>query len=328
MWQDIIKIPLPFMSSPLTIHGFGLMLVIGLFVAMYVAKTLARRNGLNPEDFANAAILGLFSGIIGARLSHVLENLAEFTRPERGFFGNLMEVFNVPSGGLTYYGGFLLAFPTLVIYARMKKIPIRLGMDIVAPCLMIGLGFGRLGCFLNGCCYGAECTLPWAMTFPYHSYAYQEQFEKNEVMPPDELLYATTDNKIALQPPERIETRAKTEGDALLKLMREQRSRPVHPAQLYSAFTALLLAAICIVYLPQRRFDGEVFAMMMILESIGRFLLEIVRAEPVVLKIGPYGMSFSMVLSVVLLIGGMVLWAGFAKKRVRAPSGITVRTSM
>ena len=53
-------------------------------------------------------------------------------------------------------------------------------MDIIAPCLMIGLGFGRIGCFLNGCCHGAECNLPWAVTFPYHSNAYVDQFRRQE----------------------------------------------------------------------------------------------------------------------------------------------------
>lgn len=301
------------MSNPLVIHGFGLMLVIGLFVAMGVMKHLAKKSGLNPEHFANAAILGLFSGILGARLSHVFENFSEFTKPERGVWGNLLEVFNVPSGGLTYYGGFLLAFPTLVIYAKIKKIPIRLGMDIVAPCLMIGLGFGRLGCFLNGCCYGAQCDLPWAMTFPYHSYAYQEQFEKDEIHPPAELLHVTEDNKVGLDSPELIQKRANVEGDDILKLMRQQRSLPVHPAQLYSAFTALLLSGVCLAYFPQRRFNGEVFAGMMILESIGRYLLEIVRAEPPVITILGHGWSFSMVLSVFLLLAGIILWFSFAR---------------
>ena len=84
------------------------------------------------------------------------------------------------SGGLTYYGGFLLALPVTVLYGVNKKVPIRLGMDIIAPCLMIGLGFGRIGCFLNGCCHGAECDLPWAVRFPYYSNAYIDQFADQE----------------------------------------------------------------------------------------------------------------------------------------------------
>src|SRR5437773_602560 len=180
MLQDIFRIPLPFhlpvIGDQIVIHGFGLMLVIGFLCAMSLAKYLARRSGQDPEVFANAALLALFAGVLGARLSHVLENIDEFTDPKLGFFGNLANVLNISSGGLTYYGGFLLALPTLLIYAIVKKVPLRLGMDIIAPCLMIGLGFGRIGCFLNGCCYGAQCDVPWAVRFPYNSYAYQDEF--------------------------------------------------------------------------------------------------------------------------------------------------------
>src|SRR5262245_50327678 len=120
MLQDILRIPLPFhlplIGDQIVIHGFGLMLVIGFLAAMSLAKFLARRSGLAAETFANATLLALFAGVLGARLSHVLENLNEFTDPRRSAFENLGNVFNITSGGLTYYGGFLLAFPTLVIY--------------------------------------------------------------------------------------------------------------------------------------------------------------------------------------------------------------------
>src|SRR3954470_20084804 len=186
MLQDLIHIPLPFklpmVGSEIVIHGFGLMLVIGFLCAMWLARFMARRSRIDPELFSNAALIALFTGVLGARLSHVLENYSYFAR-------NPGEIFDIGSGGLTYYGGFLLAFPILVIYARRKHIPIRIGMDIVAPCLMIGLAFGRIGCFLNGCCYGAECALPWAVQFPYGSYAYQDQYDHQELKSvPDQLV--------------------------------------------------------------------------------------------------------------------------------------------
>src|SRR5437764_14043393 len=164
MLQDIIRFSI--FGHEIAIHGFGLMLVIGFLCAMTLAKFLARRSGQDPENFANAALLGLFAGVIGARLSHVLENLGDFTRSDLGLWGNLRNVFDIGSGGLTYYGGFLLALPTLIIYARIKKVPLRLGMDIIAPCLMVGLGFGRIGCFLHGCCYWSECDLRLAVPLP------------------------------------------------------------------------------------------------------------------------------------------------------------------
>src|SRR4030095_6967836 len=141
------------------IYSYGLMMVIGFLCAIQLAKFLAKRSGLDPELFVNAGLLALVTGVLGARLSHVLENFAQYTNPHRSAWDNLIDAVNIRSGGLTYYGGFLLAFPTLVIYAVKKKLPLRLGMDIVAPCIVIGLGFGRIGCYLNGCCYAERLRL-------------------------------------------------------------------------------------------------------------------------------------------------------------------------
>jgi phosphatidylglycerol:prolipoprotein diacylglycerol transferase len=169
MLQVLFRIP----GLDIPIYSYGLMMVIGFICAIQLAKFLARRSGLDPELFVNAGLLALITGVVGARLSHVLENLSQYTTvtANRSAWDNFVDAINIRSGGLTYYGGFLLAFPTLVYYALKKKIPLRLGMDIVAPCIVIGLGFGRIGCFLNGCCYGDRCELPWAVTFPYHSFA-------------------------------------------------------------------------------------------------------------------------------------------------------------
>jgi phosphatidylglycerol:prolipoprotein diacylglycerol transferase len=153
MKQVILDIHLG--SWHLPIYGYGLMLVIGFLIAAHWAKYLARRSGLDGEFFVNVALLALVTGIIGARASHILENLGDFTRADRTVGENLLNMINLRSGGLTYYGGFLLAFPTLAGYVIWKKIPLRLAMDIAAPCLMVALGFGRVGCFMNGCCYGA-----------------------------------------------------------------------------------------------------------------------------------------------------------------------------
>src|SRR5205823_4519115 len=82
--------------------------------SMLLGRFLARRSRLDPEVSSNAALIALFTGVLGARLSHVLENFGYFVNNPR-------EIFDIGSGGLTYYGGFLLAFPILVLYARKKK---------------------------------------------------------------------------------------------------------------------------------------------------------------------------------------------------------------
>jgi phosphatidylglycerol---prolipoprotein diacylglyceryl transferase len=324
MLQDIIRFSL--FGHEIAIHGFGLMMVIGFLCAMYLGKFLARRSGIDPETFANACLLGLFTGVIGARLSHVLENLGDFTRSDRSVLENLKEIVNLSSGGLTYYGGFLLAFPTLVLYATRKKMPLRLGMDIVAPCLMVGLAFGRIGCFLNGCCYGAECELPWAVQFPYGSYAYNDEFYRGEIEPPAQLEGRTQDGQHVLYSPQQLK---KTGDSALLTLASQQHSRSLHPAQLYSALTAFLLAAMLVAYYTMPHAPGMVFAVMMILEGIARFTLELLRVEPSVMRIGSIGFSLSMLLGILIALGGVVLLFIFGRMggatRSKMPSNVAIR---
>jgi phosphatidylglycerol---prolipoprotein diacylglyceryl transferase len=302
MLQDIFRFSL--FGHDIAIHGFGLMMVIGFLAAMSLAKYLAKRSGLDGELFANATLIGLFTGVLGARMSHVLENLSDFTDPHRTLLQNIFEMFNITSGGLTYYGGFILAFPTLVIYARIKKIPLRLGMDIVAPCLMVGLAFGRVGCFLNGCCYGAESNVPWAVHFPYGSYAYEDQFHNGEIFPPARLQAVTPDGERVLYSPLQLKKSGNTD---LLNLAAKQESKPVHPAQLYSTLTAFLLAALLVAYFTIPHTPGSVFALMMVLEGIARFVLELLRVEPPITYIHGYGLSLSMLLGIILAIIGGIL---------------------
>ena len=303
MMPELFRIP--FLNIPIV--SFGLMMVIGFLCAMQLAKFLAKRSGIDPELFVNAALLALVSGVIGARLSHVIENIGQYTSPERGFWANLFDAVNIRSGGLTYYGGFLLAFPTLVIYAIKKKIPVRLGMDIIAPCLMIGLGFGRIGCFLNGCCYGAKCELPWAVTFPYESIPYQDQFHRGEVSPPGELVHEI-DGK-AMLVPRRVAMASPTQRE----LVPSQRSLPLHPAQLYSSLTAFLIAALTTAFFTLPHAAGRGFALMMMVEGLTRYLLELLRAEPSVLNVGHYHLSLSMVLGIALMFVGGAMWFTFGR---------------
>lgn len=319
MWQDLLRIPLPFdvpiFGKELVIHGFGLMLVIGFLAAMELSRYLARRKGLNPEFFANAALIGLVAGIIGARLSHVIENLGEYTNPARTFGENFRDAINLTSGGLTYYGGFLLAFPTCAAYAIYKKIPLRLGMDIVAPCLMVGLGFGRVGCFLNGCCFGATCDVPWAVSFPYGSPPYVEHVSEGKIDPPSQLFRRDANGGAHLIEPSKL---ALPSNEALRPLAAKERSLRVHPAQLYSAVTALTLAGLLVSFLAISPPPGRVFALMLILEGAARYTLELLRVEPPVIG----NMSLSMVLSVGIVFLGVILWIAFHRRGTTDPAPV------
>ncbi|MCK4601658.1 MAG: prolipoprotein diacylglyceryl transferase, partial [Phycisphaerae bacterium] len=154
-------------SIPLRIYGYGLMLVFGFLLGILLAQWRARRAGENPENLAHCGLLALLGGIIGARIAYIIQHWKVFSRSE----DVLGEIFNVTSGGLIYYGGVVLATIIVVLYLLIKRRPIRRYLDIVAVSLMIGLAFGRAGCTLNGCCFGARCSDHWAlgMRFPMYS---------------------------------------------------------------------------------------------------------------------------------------------------------------
>src|SRR5687767_9622591 len=183
MLPELFRIP----GLDVPVYGYGLMMVIGFLLGVEVAKFLARRTGFDPETFVNVGLIALVAGVVGARLSHILENWSEFTASP-SLWENLKHMANIRSGGLTFYGGLLLATPMCLLYGVYKKVPLRVGMDIIAPCVMVGLAFGRIGCFLNGCCYGAQSHVPWAVTFPYHSNAYVDQWRAGELEAPEDLV--------------------------------------------------------------------------------------------------------------------------------------------
>jgi len=311
MYPELFHIPF----TNITVHSYGLMLVIGLLLAMELGKFLARRSGLNDEHFATAAILALVSGLIGARIAYVIQFHSEFTG---GTFGeNVWSALNITSGGLVYYGGFLLAVPTLIGYAIWKKIPVLRGMDIVAPCLMIGLGFGRVGCFLNGCCWGQHCELPApiTVTFPFHSNPYLEDFETRKIEPNPALFVRDPFRKTErLMRPEEI----KGQKD-LLAVAQAERSLPVIDTQLISTITAWMIAAICVCYFSLNGATGRAFALMLMLEGITRALIEGMRVEP--LFIGR--LTLSMFIGISISLAGIAMWFACGwlarKQEVEAP---------
>ena len=171
MHQTLFRLPV--LGWP--IYGYGLMMVVAFLGCQWLAARLAKARGLDPEVFVNATLIALVAGVVGARLSHVLENLHDYTRHDLSVLQNLWNMVNIRSGGLTLYGGLLLAGPVVLYYFIKHRIPGRTAADIGAPCIALGIAIGRIGCFLNGCCYGAGTTLPWGVTFPYGSNAYLEQ---------------------------------------------------------------------------------------------------------------------------------------------------------
>ena len=129
------------------IYSYGVMAALGFLVGILTWTWLARRE-LRPEGFATDLGFWLMaSGIVGSRLAYVAANWSYYR-------DNPLEIVRIDQGGLIFYGGFLLACAALVIFARRHRVPVWHMADFAIPALAIGHALGRMGCFLNGCCYG------------------------------------------------------------------------------------------------------------------------------------------------------------------------------
>jgi phosphatidylglycerol:prolipoprotein diacylglycerol transferase len=150
--------PVLFTIGGLTIHTYGFFVALGFFFGILLAKSQAQKAGIDPDKIMDLSFFVLLAAIIGARLFYVL------TVPEV-FIADPVEILRIWNGGLVFYGGFIAAFIAALIYIKKNNLLLWKTADILAPSVVLGQFFGRLGCFSAGCCYGKVCHLPWAVTF-------------------------------------------------------------------------------------------------------------------------------------------------------------------
>lgn len=135
------------------------MVALGFIVAMIVAQMNCGNDSIECEQVIDISMYVLLSAIVGARLFYVIQFWGEFA-------ANPISVFKVWEGGMVFYGGLILSLVSIYIYTRIKRISFAKVLDIAAISLPLGYAVGRIGCFLRGCCYGTECSLPWAVHIP------------------------------------------------------------------------------------------------------------------------------------------------------------------
>jgi phosphatidylglycerol:prolipoprotein diacylglycerol transferase len=241
----------------------------------------------------------------------------------------------------------------LLVFVRNYRLPGLALADLVSPSVMLGLAFGRVGCFLNGCCFGGVCDEPWAVRFPSASPPHMAQAKAGKLTIFGLVLAADDSGRpivksvepgsqaadAGLVPGQRL-TRIRvneleypiaTVDEALFALEMAQhlgdqvlvyadgslpaswtvaappsRTRPVHPAQLYAAIDALLLCLLLLAYYPYRRRDGEVFALMITIHPVSRFLQEIIRVDES--SVFGTSLSISQNVSILMFVGALGLW--------------------
>jgi phosphatidylglycerol:prolipoprotein diacylglycerol transferase len=137
------------------------MVAAAFLAGLWTAGRRGPHAGIPAERIVDLGPWLIVGAIIGARALYVVSYWQE------SFAGKpVEEIFLIWKGGLVYYGGLIGAALTGITYTRVKKLPLWKVTDIFAPSIALGCFFGRLGCFLNGCCYGRACNLPWAVRFP------------------------------------------------------------------------------------------------------------------------------------------------------------------
>ncbi len=144
-----------FKIGPITIYSYGVMLALAFVVGIYLARDRAIKAGIDSKVIMDLSVYVLLSSIVGARLLYILTNLDEYREhPLEAIFSRT---------GFVFYGGLIFAIIVGLWYLKRQKLPVWQIADVVAPSIPIGQAIGRIGCFLNGCCYGKPTTLPWGV---------------------------------------------------------------------------------------------------------------------------------------------------------------------
>jgi phosphatidylglycerol:prolipoprotein diacylglycerol transferase len=326
MYPELFEIPF----IHVTVKSYGLMMVIGFLAAVSVIRYLSRDITPNPQYITNAALYSLIAGVLGARVFYVVHHADQFQE-------RLASVFAIWQGGLELLGGVVLAITVIFFYLCYHKLPIRRYLDILAIGLMLALVFGRIGCFLNGCCFGKPTNLPWAVRFPYGSFAYRSQIYPNLTrnrsepqlkLPAEFCIYPTNGNAIL---PQHLKPYAElTEEQKDMVDNGQYRCLAVHPTQLYSSATAAVLCLVLYLFWrrsvnaaeskgPARLFanHGCTFALMFILYGIARFFIEFLRDD------NPFevdSLTISQLLGIALVVFGAVLMAIFQRLKPTPPA--------
>ena len=335
----------------LPIRGYGVMLLFAVVSAVTLGIYRSQKAGLNHDLIFGLGFTVILAGIVGARLFFIIQywNLMKgATLAET--LGNVLSVVN---GGLVVYGSLIGAAIGFLYFTYKHKLhPLALA-DLIAPSLALGLAIGRLGCLLNGCCFGGPCQhdMAWSVTFPAESppYVYQQSLgylhgiriraDQNDRVLVSELDLESPVVKVDLAVGEQIvevngysvqdlphaqallersgpRLEVRLAGGRQVSWTIEQlpeRSLPVHPTQLYSSLNAFLLFFLTLAYFPFRNRHGQVIALLLSLYAVTRFLLEWVRTDENAFMAQ---MTISQNVSVAITIGMIVLW-GFVLRQPR-----------
>ncbi len=260
-----IGIHLKSVGNHISVFGFdiayyGIIIGFGILAGILIAVLEAKRTGQNPEDYYDLAIYAVIFAIIGARIYYVVFSWDMYK-------DQLLSIFNIRQGGLAIYGGVIAAVITVIIFARIKKLSAPLLMDTAGLGLVAGQMIGRWGNFFNREAFGEYTDGLLAMRLPVD---------------------AVRGSDITKMMREHMET---VEGVSYIQ---------VHPTFLYESLWCLLILVLLLVYRRHKKFNGEVFLLYLAGYGFGRFWIERLRTDQLLLP--GIGFPVSQLLAGVLVV--------------------------
>jgi len=271
----------PWGHQDLPVQSYGTLMLIGFMVGVYTSARRAPLLGVDKKHCVDIGVYGVAIGLAGARVLHIVSNWPEFTPfIETGFSTErIVKMFKLWEAGLDFFGTFITVIPFTYLYCVQFKIPALPFVDMSCSSLIFGQAFGRIGCFLYGCCYGKRCSLPWGVRFPEGAPVYEHQFRLGDIG-----------------------------ANALSSLS-------VHPTQIYASIACLLTACFLYAYWPRRPYDGFMLALMMIMTGSMRFFEELLRDDvPPAFSAVPW-LTPAHYFALAVVSGGIGLMLFFRRRR-------------
>lgn len=243
--------PVLFEIYGLKVYGYGLMIAIGIIAAIYIGERVSKKKDIKPDDVFTLSIYVIIGGILGGKLLYILVEIKQFINDPYEFIHTM-------GSGFVIYGSIIGGVVAAYIFCRQKELKFLMVLDLLIPAVAIAQGFGRIGCFLAGCCYGKVTDSFLGVSF-------------NSPFTPDHF--------------ER------------------------YPTQIFSSIFDFALGILLLGYwfkTKDKKTSGNVFALYLIIESTGRFMIEFLRDDPRG-SIGPFSTSqfigiFGFLIGVVMFI--------------------------
>ena len=255
---------------------YGITIACAMIAGIFLATRVAKKTGQNPDTYYDLALYAIFFSLVGARLYYVAFQWDYYKQ-------DLMRIFRIREGGLAIYGAVIAAVITVFIYTKIKKLKFSVVADTAVLGLILGQSIGRWGNFFNREAFGDYSNNLLAMQIPISAVRNSEITEKlwEHIVEINSITYIQ-----------------------------------VHPTFLYESLWNLVLLILLLFYFKHRKFDGEIFLLYLFGYGIGRFWIESLRTDQLLLPIIQYPVS--MALAFVLVVTSAVLIFLFRKnQRVR-----------